>query len=64
MDSLRKNKKLRKLWNEMEMPQAPLHPRVNCLRGGRVEPFQMYAECGENEVIEHFDIVILHKIIF
>jgi hypothetical protein len=63
MDALRKNRKLRKMWNEMEMPTAPLHPRINCLRGGRVEPFQMYTECAENEVIEHFDIVRLLRII-
>lgn len=56
-EALRKNRKLRTHWNNMEMPPAPMHPRLNCLRGGRVEPFQLYAQCGADERIEHFDIV-------
>jgi hypothetical protein len=54
---LANNPKLRKLWNRIEGPQPPLNPRCDALRGGRVEPFRLYDEVKEDEVIEHFDIV-------
>jgi len=59
---LKKNAKLRKLWKSVKLPPPPLHPRLNALRGGRVEPFRLYAEAnGEDECIEIFDIVSLNE---
>lgn len=58
---LNKNSKLRKLWNRADLPPPPLHPRLNALRGGRVEPFRLYADSvtEPDTIIEHFDIVSL-----
>lgn len=53
---LKKNSSLRSKWESTFVPDA-FHPRKHALRGGRVEPFCLYAEAGPDEVIEHFDVV-------
>jgi hypothetical protein len=35
----------------------PLHPRRDCLYGGRVELFKAYHKCTDGEEISHFDFV-------
>jgi hypothetical protein len=55
-NKLKKDKQLKKEWEKIFVPKA-LHPRRDALRGGRVEAFQLYSQCGPDEVIEHYDIV-------
>jgi hypothetical protein len=61
-NKLKKDKQLKKEWEKIFVPKA-LHPRRDALRGGRVEAFQLYSQCGPDEVIEHYDIVSLFRFI-
>lgn len=58
MEMLKSNDKIMNMWKKIDLPPGPLHPRINALRGGRVEPFRLYGECASlDEHIEHYDIV-------
>lgn len=54
---LDENWDLRMKWNKIQAPQSPLNPRTDALRGGRVEPFKLYEEAEDDELIEHYDVV-------
>lgn len=59
---LRKDKQLRIRFQQIRVPN-PLDPRVDCLRGGRTEPFKLYHKCALGEEIVYVDIVSLYPFV-
>lgn len=58
-ERLRSDRALRQLYNGIFVPQRPLDPRADALRGGRTEPFKLYHNCAPNEEIICIDIVCI-----
>jgi hypothetical protein len=50
------DKNCRQLFEE-QYHVEPLHPRIDCLYGGRTQVFKVHHVCKEDEEIKHIDIV-------
>jgi hypothetical protein len=57
-EQMRTSHVLRQWWREIDVP-APLDPREDALRGGRVEPFRFSYECPPTEEIIKLDFVCI-----
>lgn len=53
---LRRNAELREAYDQTYVIE-PMHPRNDCLFGGRTEVFKVYHKCDETEEISHKDVV-------
>lgn len=61
-EQLRRSPELRRQYEKIHVP-TPLDPRVDCLRGGRTEPFKLHHVCDKEEEIIHVDIVSLYPFV-
>lgn len=56
-ERLRKDGTFRRIWDGIDVPERPLDPRKDALRGGRTEPFKLQHICAADEEIIYIDIV-------
>lgn len=56
-ERLKRDGTFRRIWEAIDLPERPLDPRKDALRGGRTEPFKLQHICAEDEKIIYIDIV-------